>query len=523
MTRMLRTALSVIGAAIACAVLAPCSALAGSYVVHACSPESSPGPWAQVNPAPAGFASGNLCGGPEIGPLDVTKQGSLWAEDILSSPANIPDGARAGWLITAPPGAIITEITYYRTLSAYINTDLAAGLFLDSSAALEQCRIGTAFGSPINCSMLNDQVPRAFGGLSTSSLFFGVLCDIVSQGVTACTGGGTLHEVRAFMYSARVTISENSPPTIGNVGGGLWGGGVASGTVPVTFSATDASGIRDQAVQTSLGQPLVSHVLGCDFGLQPPCPQSPNATLSVDTTRVPDGAQTFRLVVSDAAGNSRVVTSPSVTIDNFGPPPPVGLTATAQPGLSAIALTWTNPAAPPQPVISAMAQLCSTTCSAAVTVNAFGSAQLTAPGPGVYSARVWLLDTAGRGGPHNAAATVVTLPSTSPPPPPPPPPRTRISALLHGRQLRVSGPITASGRVTVSWRSKIGRRTAGHGSRAVTIRNHRLRVTFAIPRHARTAAATIRVAVRSVRRVIVGQAKARRTWAARRPASTRRR
>jgi hypothetical protein len=170
MTPMLRTVLSIVGAVIACAVGAPCSAVAGSYIVHACSPESSPGLWTQVNTAPAGFAAGNLCGGPEIGPLDVAAQGSLWAEDILSSPANIPDGARAGWLLTAPPGATITGISYYRTLTAYINTDLAAGLFLDSGVPLEQCRIGTAFGSPINCSIPNDQVPRAFGGLNTSSL-----------------------------------------------------------------------------------------------------------------------------------------------------------------------------------------------------------------------------------------------------------------------------------------------------------------------------------------------------------------
>jgi hypothetical protein len=160
-----------------------------------------------------------------------------------------------------------------------------------------------------------------------------------------------------------------------------------------------------------------------------------------------------------------------------------------------------------------MAQLCWTSCSPAVSVNAFGSAQLTAPGPRVYSARVWLLDTAGRGGPHNTAATTVTVASANSPPPPPPasapPLRTRITALLHGRQLRVSGPIGLGGRVTVSWRSKIRGRTMGHGSRTVTVRHRHLRVTFAIPRRARTRAATIRIAVRSRERM-VGQARARR-------------
>ena len=197
---------------------------------------------------------------------------------------------------------------------------------------------------------------------------------------------------------------------------------------------------------------------------EPPCPQQPSATLNVDTTRVADGARTFRLVVTDGAGNSQVVTSPPVVVDNNGPPPPVGLSATVQPGSHTVALAWTNPASPPAPVSGAMAQLCSTSCTPAAPVNAFGAAQLTAPGPGVFSARVWLLDTAGRGGPHNAASAVVTVPSSSAPPP-----RrgTRISAILKGRRLHVSGPITAAGRVTVSWRSKIRGRTVGHGSRTV--------------------------------------------------------
>ncbi len=358
--------------------------------------------------------------------------------------------------------------------------------------------------------MPNNQVPVVFTNLNATSLFFGILCDIVTQGLIACDGGGSIHDVQAYMYSARVTISEHAVPTVGNIGGALWGGGLVGGTVPVTFVASDGSGIREHAVQTSGGQTIASAVHGCDFSVQPPCPQSLDATLNVDTTRIPDGTQTFRLVVTDAAGNSQVVTSPPVTVDNQGPPPPVGLTATAQSGSNAVVLAWTNPASPPAPVTGALAQLCSTSCTAPVSVNASGAARVDAPRPGTYTARVWLVDVAGRGGPHNAASAVVTV---APPPPPPPPPssatRTRIGALLHGRQLRVSGSIAGSGRVSVSWRSKIRGRTVGHGSRTVTIRDHRLRVTFAVPRRARVAAATIRAAVRRGRRV-VGQARARR-------------
>lgn len=507
---MLGTALSVVCAAIVSLVLAPAPATAGSYLVQACSPGSSPGLWTEINTAPAGFASGNLCGGPEIGPTDGGTQGSLHAEDILNSPADIPDGARAGWTITAPPGATLTGISYYRMLAAYVDSDFAAGLFLPGDAPLEQCRIGTAFGSPIVCSMPNNQVPVVFTNLSTSSLFFGVLCDLVTPGVIACGAGGTIHNVQSYMYSARVTISENTAPSVSDVGGALWAGGLVSGTVSVTFAASDGIGIREQAVQTAGGHIVVSTQHSCDFSLQVPCPQIPNATLDLDTTTVPDGTQMFRLVVTDAAGNSQIVTSPPVTVDNHGPPPPVGLTATARAGSNAIGLSWSNPANPPAPVTGAIAQLCGASCAAPAAVGAFGGAQLTAPGPGSYTARVWLLDAAGRGGPHNAAAATVTVPpSVSPPPPPPSVVRTRVVAALRGRQLRVSGTVAGSGRVSVSWRSKIRGRSVGNGSRTVTLRGHRLRATFAIPRRARVAAATIRIAVRRSGRV-VGHARARR-------------
>ena len=511
MTCMLRAALSILCAAVACAVLSSGTAFAGGYVVPACSPGSSPGLWAQVNTFPAGFASGNLCGGPEIGSLDATAQGSLWAEDILGAAARIPDGARAGWTFTAPAGATITAIRYYRTLAAYASSDGAAGLFLGDGAPLEQCRIGVPFGSPLVCSMPNDQAPRVFAGLSTSSLFFGVLCDIV-QPVLACVSGGTIHRVQAYMYSARVTISEDVAPSVTNVGGALWGGGVVNGKAAVTYSAADASGIRLHTVESSAGGTIASSVNRCDFMLRPPCAQSPEARLDVDTTRVSDGRQSFRLVVSDAAGNSQVLSSPPITVDNLGPPAPVGLSAAVQAGSDVIALTWSNPASPPQPVDAAMAQVCAMACSPAVAVSAGGSARLRAPGPGVYTVRVWLLDTAGRGGPHHAASTVVTVPATSPPPQPPlsaAGTSSRIGALLRGRRLRVSGPIAAAGRVTVSWRSKIDRRSVGHGSRRVTIRNRRLGVSFVIARRARPRAAVIRVVVRSGGRV-VGQARARR-------------
>jgi hypothetical protein len=85
--------------------------------------------------------------------------------------------------------------------------------------------------------------------------------------------------------------------------------------------------------------------------------------------------------------------------------------------------------------------------------------------------------------------------------------KTRLVAVIRGRRLRVSGTIARSGRVRVSWRSKRAGRTVGAGSRTVTIRAHRLGVTFRLSARARRG--TTRVAVRAGRRV-VAQARARR-------------
>jgi hypothetical protein len=512
MMRMFGRVLIVVYAVAVGMTAAPIPALAGSYLVHACGPTGSPGVWMPTNTFPASLASGNLCGGPEIGPVGDGHQGALYAEDILGSGGNdIPDGALAGWVFTAPAGGTITGVSYYRNLWSYNDPDLTSGLFDAAGTPLERCAIPWPFvrGSNGNCSKPNNQAPVEFSGLSTSELFFGVRCKILTP-VLACGAGGTIHAVQADMYSARVTVSEDVAPVVTNVGGVAWGGGLVSGSVPVSLGASDASGIREVGVRADTGQTVSRVPLSCDAMVVPPCGQLPSAVVGVDTTRVADGAHRLMLVVTDSAGNEEIVTSPPVVVDNDGPPPPVGLTATArQAGSNVIALSWVNPSDPPVAITGAMAQLCQVSCLAPISVDASGAAQLSVPAAGLYNVRVWLLDSAGRGGVHNAALTTVVVPSAVVSPSPGVPMPAKLAALLKGRRLRVSGPTSAVGRVTVSWRSKQRGRTVGHGSRTVAVRGQRMGVTFVIPRRARTRDATIRVVVRSRKR-IVGHALARR-------------
>ena len=509
MTRTIRNALTLAATIAASLGVLSSPALAGSYVVSACSPTSSPGLWAPTNTFPAALATGNLCGGPAIGPTDGSHQGALYAEDILgSSGTTIPDGSRTGWTLNAPAGTAISAISYYRSLHSFTTSNLISGLFLADGSPLEQCKIPWPFvpGSSIHCDKINDQSAVTFSGLNTSSLFFGVFCRVVDGG--SCLAGGTIHAATADLYSARVTLSESGAPTLGSLGGALWSGGVISGVVPVTFAASDPSGIQEQQVRSDTGQTLISVPQACDYGSTPPCPQQPAGTLNVDTTRVADGTHTFNLVVTDAANNSQIATSPPVTVDNYGPPPPTLTAAARGAGSNVIALSWRNPPAPPAPIVRAMVQLCQTTCPPATSISASGAAQLTAPGPGLYSVRLWLLDTQGRGGEHNAALATVGVPAADGTVPGiATPARTQITAVITGRRLRVSGTVMRSGRVRVSWRSKRATRTLGAGSRVVSIRKHKIALTFTLSANARRG--TTRIAVRSGTR-IVAQARARR-------------
>jgi len=403
--------------AVACACLVTALAIgvstawAGSYTVSACSPFTTSGPWSQLDTFPAGLTVGNMCGGPAVGPLGGGNQGALYAEDnAQNAGAEIPNGAQAGWSFAAPSGTLITGVSYYRDLEiAPTSDDLVVGLFEADGGRLEACQ-GT-FESHYTCSVPNNQAPATFSGLSTSGLFFGVECQL-QPAEEHCLSGSPGHQLAtADMYSVTVTLTEQSSPVVSGESGPLWGGGVVSGTVALSFQATDPSGIEGLAVSDG-GAPGASVQESCDFTQSVPCPQLQPGLLSVDTTRFPDGHGHVSLVVRDAAGNTTVATSPPLVVDNNGPPAPASLTASAAPsGSDVVDLAWSEPTNPPEPVSRAFAQLCQATCAPAVALSPGGAGQITAPGPGSYTVRLWLLDSAGKGGPQNAATTAVVVPS----------------------------------------------------------------------------------------------------------------
>ena len=462
----------------------PASALAtGSYTVSACSPATSPGAWQQINTFPAGMVSGNQCGGPMIGPAGGGDVGALFGEDLVGFTSSVPTGAQAGWSFTAPAGTTITAVSYYRSLVTGLSNDWLAGLFDAAGAQLNVCST-----NPHPCSDPNNQVPVTFSGLSTSGLFFGLECEPVAPD-TDCLAGSTEHFAQADMYSVKVTLSETATPSVSSLAGALWGGSVVWGSVPVTFDASDSSGIAQVAIDGSAGQVAVQPQ-SCDYSQTQPCPQLPDGSVSVDTTQLRDGAQTLTLLVTNSAGNTLSVQSPTVVVDNNGPPAPATLTASAVAGNDkAVQLTWSDPANPPEPVTGAFAQLCQASCPAATAINPSGSAPLAVPGPGTYGVRLWLTDSAGRGGPANAATTTVVVPPSGPTGPTEPTgptkpsraPALNLSHRLKGRLLTLTVKLpkgASSSAITVTLRAYHGTHRFALHKRHVTAHRRVAAVRF---------------------------------------------
>ncbi len=485
--RSLWTLLLTLASAAAVALLAAPGASAGTYTVSACSPTSSAGGWQPVNTFPSGLIVGNLCGGSATGPNEPQgpiDEGALFAEDGTNTTADIPNGAEAGWRFTAPTGLSIAGLTYWRSLHAYDQQSLVPGLWTGEGTTLESCQSppeGTH-----ECNSLNNQGAKIFSNLDASSLFFGVRCNLVSGGEYCIPAAPGERHAQADLYSAGVTLSEASSPTISSVSGADWSGGYVSGLAPLALSASDYSGIASVEVRSTIGVVLARAPQPCDYYSAVPCPNLSGATIELNTSAAPDGSQSLILTVTDAAGNLTSIISPPVTIDNDGPAAPTALAATLA-GKEVI-LSWTDPTAPPAPIASATATFCSTACLPSSTVSVTGPVRIPAPStPGAYTVRLSLTDAAGKT--SAPATTTFTVPVSSPSA------KSKFKAIIDSRgRLYVSGPIPKGlSPVWVCWHSKRGRRTLG--SRCVTlhVRPGRIAITFHPSSRARRGRITVTV------------------------------
>ena len=151
---------------------------------------------------------------------------------------------------------------------------------------------------------------RLTGAGDASSLTIDVGC-----WTTACSLAANAN-VLTTLYGAIVTVVDESLPAVSAAdGSGLFGGGSHGGDEGVRFSASDNVGVRRaDLLDLTSGTPRVvgTRGNGCDYARPRPCDNFKGATIRPGS-RLPSGARTLAVRVTDTAGNQRT-TGPHGTL-----------------------------------------------------------------------------------------------------------------------------------------------------------------------------------------------------------------
>jgi len=244
-------------------------------------------------------------------------------------------GAPAGWArsafwkFTAPAPLRISRVVLWRwgqvlrddpeySGDVTDDWDLLAGTDTSNTLGLEHCPIAADQAvCETGASVKMSAASRVQYDVNTPFLRFGVYCN--PQRLKNCQTARSDNYPRASfnIWGSIVTIRDDAVPSL-TAGGPLWSADWRRSSDPVTYSASDPSGIRSVSLEAA-GQANRRN-LPCDFHRPAPCSSS-SGTLALPSG-TPDGIQPIRVVATDAAGNEGV-SSRTVAID--GNPPAAAL------------------------------------------------------------------------------------------------------------------------------------------------------------------------------------------------------
>jgi hypothetical protein len=470
---------------------------------------------ASLNNDPAHLDVATTCPPLAGGSLQQQQEQGLWVADHLPTTTNSPDRAQAAWVFTAPAGTSVTHVSFDRFVGATPELGWVPGLWSDGvlidscSQSNGQCTGGAAYGDSAG--------DTAELSTSAKQLLFGVLCREVNSG--GCLTGYSGHEVWASMAGSAVTITDNTPPSIGSPRGPLWGpgpaGGYHQGIEGVDFAPSDSTGIKRVSLIVD-GAPSQTQDLGCDYTEVAPCATPSDETLSLDTTTLADGGHTIAIATEDAAGNVAQVDH-TITTDNSAPGPPTYVVAQGTDWQPSRTFNVTTSALPGQvaPISVVYFALCDaggSNCgpvqSIAAGSNTVTLPPLTVPADGDWRLKVWMQDAAGNANPAFGALIPLRVHSSSGTPglqpvgtagmavttalTPGPTAAERSAGLnfwgslehRHGPKLllieRVGG--AAQGTVVIEFEALQGRRVLVGGRRTVTLLNGRGQVAIPLSR-----------------------------------------
>ena len=222
----------------------------------------------------------------------------------------------------------------------------------------------------------------------------------------------------AAMQSVTVWVSDSTAPGLRITGGSATTPGWKRGLIDLAYQASDNTGIAYADV-TSGAVVLDQRRTQCNQTVPAPCPNQTGG-FALDTTHLPDGAQTVLLRAQDTANNWASATIP-VNIDNTAPSGPLELGVVGGEGWrqsNSFSLIWRNPSqAGNAPIAAVNYAVCpAQSVSSDWTDCTFGERTvshvaaldgLSVPRAGEWTVRVWLRDAAGNENRDTAQAVSV--------------------------------------------------------------------------------------------------------------------
>ncbi len=315
------------------------SAYAGRWMEVSCvNPNRSAAPsegWSSFGSG-GGYGSDNGTG---CGPGS-----SMYA--ILSSQAAVGVGADETLQYTPPAGSRLTggslDVSLYADGYGYSASGTAAlytpefayngsNVFFQCAAALTAC---SASGSDFSGTL---EIPSSRGG----NLYVSAGCG-GTAGYSCNAGGSEGAWSLVRLWWADLLLENAATPSASNIGGTLLDPN-AQGTAELTMSAADPGGPGVYLVVVQIdGSTVYSGTpngnggrcvpVGTSggtlmFDYSQPCPASESVDVPVNTTSLPDGQHTLKVIVDDAAGNSAVVYDATISTKQ-----PAASSLGAQPG-----------------------------------------------------------------------------------------------------------------------------------------------------------------------------------------------
>jgi 5-hydroxyisourate hydrolase-like protein (transthyretin family) len=282
-------------------------------------------------------------------------QGSLNLE-LGANPSGYADAARAEWQFSAPPWGSIASYKI-AVVGSYAVPGTGAGMgqnFVNASDESDPNYDYRNLGSAAQGAYTISRTPPT----NPTVVVLNASCDGQSG---RCASNSVVS--RLAVSATAILVNDPTTPTVTELSGALVSGTPLTGSVDASFDAADSGpGVYSaRLVIDGAAQPAV--ILDANngwcvnqgqtsdgtrsFDHPSPCPPHTSGTTILDSTGVPDGLHTLKLIVDDASGNSTTAYNATLTTRNA----PVGSRAPAiatEAGAAGSVLTadpgaWTAP------------------------------------------------------------------------------------------------------------------------------------------------------------------------------------